>query len=71
MLTIVSIPGIHCSGCASLIKDVTADFASIESVDIDLNTKRVTLDHDEGFDLQAWQEEIEALDPKYKIHPVP
>jgi len=66
----VSIPGIHCSSCASLIKDVSSEFSSIRSVNVDVDTKKVTLDHDENFDMQKWTEEIEALDPKYKIHSV-
>ncbi|MSR87547.1 heavy-metal-associated domain-containing protein [Candidatus Peribacteria bacterium] len=67
--TTVSIPGIHCASCAALIKDVSGDFPSIKSVNVDVGTKKVTLDHDESLDMQKWTEEIEALDPKYKIHP--
>ncbi len=69
MQTTVSIPGIHCASCAALIKDVSGEFPSIKSVNVDIDTKNVTLDHDESFDTQKWTEEIEALDPKYKIHP--
>ena len=49
--TKVSIPGIHCEGCAKLIKDVTSDYPLITNVDVDLNTKTVTLEHDPDFDL--------------------
>lgn len=70
-ITKVSIPGIHCQGCASLIKDVTAEFPSIKRIDVDVVTKNVTLDHDEDFDLRKWTQEIESLDPKYKIQPAP
>lgn len=69
MTTTVSIPGIHCASCAALIKDVSSEFPSIKTVDVDVDTKKVTLDHDDTFDMQKWTEEIEALDPKYKIHP--
>ena len=65
----VSIPGIHCASCAALIKDVSSEFSSIKSINVDVETKNVTLDHDDTFDMQKWTEEIEALDPKYKIHP--
>ena len=68
MQTVVSIPGIHCASCAALIKDVSSEFPSIKQVDVDIGTKNVTLDHDETFDMKKWTEEIEALDPKYKIH---
>ena len=70
MQTTVSIPGIHCTGCAALIKDVTADFPSITKIDIDLKTKQVTLEHDERLTIQKWTEAIEALDAKYKVQPV-
>ena len=70
MQTTVSIPGIHCSGCANLIKDVSSDFLSIKSVDVNIDTKNVTLDHDENFDMQKWTAEIEALDEKYKVQSV-
>lgn len=70
MQTQVSIPGIHCASCAALIKDVSSEFTSIKQVDVDVETKKVTLDHDETFDQQKWTEEIEALDEKYKVQPV-
>ena len=68
MQTTVSIPGIHCGSCAALIKDVSSEFPAIKSVDVDIETKKVTIDHDETFDIQKWLAEIESLDPKYKIH---
>lgn len=69
-ITKVSIPGIHCASCATLIKDVSGEFPSIKSVDVDVDAKHVTLEHDESFNMQKWVEEIEALDPKYTIQPV-
>ena len=68
MQTTVSIPGIHCPSCAALIKDVSSEFLAIKSVSVDVDTKKVILDHDESFDMQQWSAEIESLDPKYKIH---
>lgn len=67
MQTTVSIPGIHCASCAALIKDVSSEFPSIKNVDVDVDTKKITLEHDENFDQQKWTEEIEALDEKYKV----
>jgi copper chaperone CopZ len=67
MHTTVSIPGIHCASCAALIKDVSSEFPSIKNIDVDVDTKKVTLEHDESFDQQKWTEEIEALDEKYKV----
>jgi Cu/Ag efflux protein CusF len=34
---------------------------------VDVDTKKITLEHDESFDQQKWTEEIEALDEKYKV----
>jgi copper chaperone CopZ len=70
MQTIVSIPGIHCAGCASLIKDVSGDFPAIKEVAVDLDTKKVVIDHDDGFSLPQWTAEIEALNETYKVTPV-
>jgi copper chaperone CopZ len=71
LITKVSIPGIHCASCAALIKDVSSEFPAIKQTAVDIETKEVTLDHDEGFDMQKWTEEIESLDEKYKVHPLP
>ncbi len=68
--TIVSIPGIHCASCAALIKDVSGEFPTIKSIEVDIDTKKVAIDHDESFDMQKWKQEIEALDEKYKIHTI-
>lgn len=70
MMTTVSIPGIHCASCAALIKDVSSEFPSINNVDVNIETKTVTIDHVEDLDMQKWTEEIEALDPKYAVHSV-
>ena len=70
MKTSVSIPGIHCEGCANLIKDVSSEDEKIKNVDVDLNTKIVTLDHEPDFDLNKWSEEIESLGDTYKVHPI-
>ena len=58
MQTTVSIPGIHCASCAALIKDVSDEFPAITTIDVDVDTKKVTIDHDEGFDMQKWTEEV-------------
>jgi copper chaperone CopZ len=67
MLTTVSIPGIHCASCAALIKDISGEFPSIMHIDVDTDTKKVAIDHDESFDMQKWMIEIEALGDTYKI----
>lgn len=67
MQTTVSIPGIHCASCTALIKDVSSEFPAIQNVDVDIETKNVTLDHGENFDFQQWKSEIESLDKKYAV----
>ncbi len=69
MKTTVCIPGIHCDGCVALIKDVSSEYPSVQSIDIDMATKNVTIGHDDSFDLSAWTAEIESLDPKYTVQP--
>lgn len=66
--TKVSIPGIHCGSCSALIKDVSDEFPSIKNVHVDIESKTVTLEHADDFDIQKWTQEVEALDEKYKIH---
>jgi len=65
--TTLHINGIHCASCAALIKDVSADFPSIQSVDVDLQSKNATLEHDEHFDLSAWTRAVEELNSDYKV----
>lgn len=67
MNTTVSIPGIHCSACSALIKDISSEFSSIKNVDVDLETKKVTIDHEENFDLAQWKNEVESIDKKYAV----
>ncbi len=69
MTTTVSIPGLHCASCAALIKDISSEFPSIKNIDIDIDTKVVTFEHDERLDLQQWTKEIEALGDAYKVLP--
>ena len=70
METTVQIPGIHCASCAALIKDVSGDFPSIKNVDVNIDTKQVTLEHDDTFNLQEWSDEVEALDEKYNVESI-
>lgn len=67
MKTTLSIPGMHCESCISLIKDVSSEFPSIQNINVNLETKRIELDHAEDFDFAAWSKEVESLGEKYKI----
>ncbi len=70
MHTTVSIPGMHCASCAALVKDVSSEFAEIKNTDVNMDTKIVTVDHDERLDMQKWTQEIESLGETYKVIPV-
>ena len=67
MQTVVSIPGIHCQSCAALIKDVSSEFPQIQKVDVDITTKKVTIEHGGDLPLETWKTEIESLGGSYKI----
>lgn len=71
MRTTVSIPGIHCAACATLIQDISSEFPQIRTAGVDLDAKTVTLDHGDDLDLAAWTAEIESLGNTYKVHPTP
>ncbi len=68
MQTVFSIPGIHCKACETLIKDVTSSFPSVQHVSVNLDTKEVTLDYGDDFDVSAWTREVETLGDAYKVH---
>ena len=57
----------HCASCAALIKDISSEFPSIRNIDIDVVSKKVTIEHTEEFDAQKWTQEVESLDEKYKV----
>lgn len=67
MKTIVQIPGMHCHACATLVTQISYEFPSVKKVEVDLETKKVTLEHDDAFDVAWWTKEIEALGDEYKV----
>lgn len=69
MPTTVSIPGMHCASCKALIEDVSTEFPEIQSVEVDMATKRITVHHADRFDLHRWKAQIEGLGAAYAVHP--
>lgn len=67
MKTTVKIPGMHCNACVTLITEVSEEFPTVHGVNINLESKEVSLDHDESLDLTAWKKEIESLGADYKV----
>ena len=57
----------HWASCLLLVKDVSSEFTEIQNVHVDLETKKVFLEHMDDFDLQNWISEIEALGEAYKV----
>lgn len=68
MQTMVQIPGIHCESCAKLIKSVSAEYPQIKNVDVDMDSKKITLDHSDDFDLAKWVNEVESLGDSYAVN---
>ena len=67
MKTTFKIPGMHCKSCATLVAELSKEFPAVHDVSVDLETKDVTLDHDETLDVKAWSTEIESLGDEYKV----
>lgn len=67
MKTTIQIPGMHCQSCATLVKEVSEELPSVHSVNVDLESKKVVIDHDDNLDLAALTKEIESLGDEYKV----
>lgn len=61
MQTTLTVQGTHCPSCAALIKDVCGDFPAIISCDVDYNSGKVIVEHEESLDLENLKKEIEGL----------
>lgn len=67
MKSTFKIPGMHCNSCATLVSEVSKEFPTVHDVNVDLDSKLVTLDHDESMDLGVWKNEIESLGDEYTV----
>ncbi len=67
MKTTVKIPGMHCHSCVALVTEVSEESSGVQNVNVDLNSKEVSLEYDENFNLAAWTQEIESLGEDYKV----
>ena len=61
MKTVLTIKGTHCSSCKMLIEDICSDYPEIKSCNMDLKSGKLTLEHEEGLDLDKLKKEIESL----------
>ncbi len=57
--TELKVPDITCGGCANSIKKALGDVQQVNEVDVNINTKVVTVKHDENL---TRNEIIEVLD---------
>lgn len=64
--TTLTIKGTHCNACKLLIEDVCRDIRGIKLCNVNFQTGRTIIEHDEHFDLNLFTREVEGLG-QYKI----
>lgn len=64
--TTVTIKGTHCKSCKLLIEDVCKDVKGVKSCQVDFQTGKAIIEHDEHFDLDSFKQEVEDLG-QYKV----
>ena len=61
MRTILKIEGLHCASCKAVIEDIASDFPDIGSANVDVAGGTAAVEHEDGFDLGRFAEEIHKL----------
>lgn len=69
MKTTISIQGMHCASCKTLIEDVASDVPGVQSCTVDPATGNGVIEHDESFDFTNFAKEIATLD-KYTVQKI-
>lgn len=64
--TTINIKGTHCNSCKLLIEDVCREIKGAKSCIVNFQTGETVVEHDEGFDWNAFKSEVEALG-NYKV----
>lgn len=64
--TILTIKGTHCNACKLLIEDVSKDVKGVKLCNVDFQTGKTVIEHDEHFDLNLFKQKVEGLG-QYKI----
>ncbi len=59
MKTIFKVEGMSCSHCENAVKNAVSGISGVNDVTVDLNTKIVTVIHDEGLSVDTIKSEIE------------
>jgi copper chaperone CopZ len=66
MQTTITITGTHCKACKMLIEDVCKEVPGVKSCNVDFETGKTEIGHDENLNWDILQKEIENLG-EYKI----
>ncbi len=61
MKTTLTIQGTHCKACKMLIEDVCKDIPGVSACEVNYETGKTILDHDESLDWVSFKKEIEGL----------
>ena len=66
MKTQFKVTGMTCESCKSIIEDIAKDFQEITSCSVELDSGRGWIEHQDGFDLTQFKDEINKID-KYQL----
>ena len=61
MKTAITVKGANCKACKTLIEDVCKDVKGVKLCNVDFNTGKTVIEHDEKFNLSLAKKEIESL----------
>ena len=65
--TTVIIKGTHCNACKLLIEDVCSEISGVKSCNVDFQSGKTEIEHNESFNFELFKKEMEGLGP-YKIN---
>lgn len=67
MNTTITIKGTHCNACKVLIEEVAQDLPGVQSCEVNPQTGETHIEYDESLDWNALKQEIEGINPNYKV----
>ncbi len=59
MKTTLTVKGMHCKSCKILIEDVLGDIEGVNSANVDPETGKTTIEHEDSLDISLVKKEIE------------
>ncbi len=69
MQTTLSIQGMHCVSCKTLIEEVINEQPNVTSCEVDPTSGRTTINHDAPLDMEGMKKAITALGD-YHVTPI-